>query len=72
MAISAPEPRDIYWPNLSSDIADPLAKLFRSLIVYMTLFFMVFFNTVIVSAISSLFDLNSLSRIFPVNKYLYI
>lgn len=62
----APEPRDIYWPNLSSRTADPYIKVFRGAFVHATLFFLVFFNTIIVSAISSLFDLDSIAKIFPV------
>ena len=61
----APEPRDLYWPNLSSKTADPHMKLLRTVVVYVCMFFMVFFNTLAVSAIASLIDLESLGRIIP-------
>jgi hypothetical protein len=70
MTRMAPEPRDVYWPNLSSHTADPYSKLIRGFFVYSAMFFMVFFNTIAVSAIASLIDLESLSRIIPVLKEL--
>ncbi|KAJ3085002.1 hypothetical protein HK102_000404, partial [Quaeritorhiza haematococci] len=65
MTRMAPEPRDLFWPNLSSRIADPYIKVFRSVFVYTALFFMIFFNTVIVSAIASFINLESLALWIP-------
>lgn len=75
IGIMAPEPRDLYWANLSGIGAGNWAKVFKSLFVHGlcllithagTLLFMVFYNTIAVSAISSLFDLDSIAKIFPV------
>ncbi len=65
MAKAAPEPRDLFWPNLSSRTANIYLKVFRSILVYIAMFFMVFFNSIAVSAIASLIDLKSLAEIIP-------
>jgi hypothetical protein len=65
MAKAAPEPRDLFWPNLSSRTANIYLKVFRSILVYIAMFFMVFFTSIAVSAIASLIDLKSLAEIIP-------
>ena len=56
----APEPRDVYWPNLSSGVAGTTIKIFRSLFVNFMLFLIIFFSIVtilgIVTFLSSLPD----------------
>ncbi|KAI9008420.1 hypothetical protein BC832DRAFT_575403 [Gaertneriomyces semiglobifer] len=70
MVRSAPEPRDLFWVNLSSKGADSYIKMFRSLIVVSTQFMLVFFSTIIVSAISALISLDNLQETFPGLKQL--
>lgn len=68
MARQAPEPRDIFWFNLSSKGADSYVKVFRSLFVVGTLFVLVFFSTVIITAIAALISLDKLQTTFPMLK----
>ncbi|KAI9095193.1 hypothetical protein DFS34DRAFT_188376 [Phlyctochytrium arcticum] len=65
MARQAPEPRDIFWVNLSSQSAVSHIKLFRSMFVAGTLLVLVFFSTIIVTAISALISLDKLQSTFP-------
>ncbi|TPX70665.1 hypothetical protein SpCBS45565_g01605 [Spizellomyces sp. 'palustris'] len=65
MARQAPEPRDIFWVNLSSKVAVSYIKMFRSVAVAATLFVLVFFSTIIVTAISALISLEKLQKTFP-------
>ncbi|KAH6575142.1 hypothetical protein BASA50_005313 [Batrachochytrium salamandrivorans] len=66
MTKMAPEPRDIYWPNLSSKTASSYTKLIRSLLVVISLFLLVFSSTFVVSSIAGLIDLERLAVYIPV------
>ncbi|KAI8901652.1 hypothetical protein BC833DRAFT_655373 [Globomyces pollinis-pini] len=68
MTRMAPEPRDIYWPNLSSKSAHTYTKLVRTLIVLSTLSFLVFSSTFVVSSIAGLIDLEQLAKYLPFLK----
>eukprot|EP00842_Homolaphlyctis_polyrhiza_P004161 jgi/Hompol1/4746/HPOL_000503-RA len=61
----APEPRDIYWPNLSSKAASSYTKVIRSLLVFVSLFMLIFFSTFVVSSIAGFIDLRRLAVYFP-------
>jgi hypothetical protein len=65
MTKPAPEPRDIYWPNLSSKGAHSSIKLFRGLIVLVSLIFLVFSSTAAVSTFAGLIDLKQLAVYIP-------
>ncbi|KAJ3156813.1 hypothetical protein HDU86_003579 [Geranomyces michiganensis] len=64
MARLAPEPRDVFWVNLSSKVADSYIKVFRSVAVAATLFLLVFFSTLVVSFVTALISLDT----FPALK----
>ncbi|KAJ8328094.1 hypothetical protein QVD99_000614 [Batrachochytrium dendrobatidis] len=66
MTKMAPEPRDIYWPNLSSKTASSHTKLVRGLLVVGSLFLLVFSSTFVVSSIAGLIDLEQLAVYIPV------
>lgn len=66
MLTMAPEPRDIYWANLSSPIASNHTKLARGLFVVISTFLLVSFSTVIVTTIAGLIDLEQLAILFPI------
>jgi Cytosolic domain of 10TM putative phosphate transporter/Calcium-dependent channel, 7TM region, putative phosphate len=66
MTKTAPEPRDMFWPNLSGVGAGNYSKLFRSLFVFGGMFGLVFFSFFVVSSIAGLIDLRQLAKIFPV------
>ncbi|KAI9203034.1 uncharacterized protein BJ171DRAFT_569284 [Polychytrium aggregatum] len=69
MVKMAPEPRDIYWANLSSRAASTYIKLLRSIFVYGTLFAIIFFSvTVISTVIVPLVSLDKLPELFPWTK----
>ncbi|KAI8822106.1 uncharacterized protein EV422DRAFT_417220 [Fimicolochytrium jonesii] len=59
MARLAPEPRDVYWDNLSAKGADSYIKMLRSVFVTGTLVLLVFFSTLIVSTITALISLDT-------------
>ena len=61
----APEPRDVFWPNLSSRTANSYTKLFRSLFVMGSMFSIVFSSTFVVSSIAGLIDLEQLGILIP-------
>jgi hypothetical protein len=61
----APEPRDIYWPNLSAPSARTFRKFFRSVLAVMAMFLLVFSSTLVVSSIAALIDLKQLGVLFP-------
>jgi hypothetical protein len=65
MTKPAPEPRDIYWPNLSSKGAHSSIKLFRGLIVLVSLLFLVFSSTAAISTFAGLIDLKQLAVYIP-------
>ncbi|KAI8608288.1 hypothetical protein BC830DRAFT_1174544 [Chytriomyces sp. MP71] len=52
VAKMAPEPRDIFWPNLSSRTATATLKLFRSIFMNSISFF-IFFSSIMLAAFSS-------------------
>ncbi|KAI8906749.1 hypothetical protein EDD86DRAFT_192935 [Gorgonomyces haynaldii] len=66
MTKPAPEPRDIYWPNLSARGAQNYTKVVRSIFVLSSMFILVFSSTFIVSSIAGLIDLEQLAVVFPV------
>jgi hypothetical protein len=61
----APEPRDIYWPNISGKSAHSYSKFFRNIIANIGIFFMVLSSTFVVYWIASLINLEQLAKIFP-------
>ncbi|KAJ3124233.1 hypothetical protein HK098_001295 [Nowakowskiella sp. JEL0407] len=66
MAKLAPEPRDIYWANLSSMTANPFIKLLRTAIVLFTLTILVLFSvTIITAVVTPLSNLKSFADSFP-------
>ncbi|KAJ3392635.1 hypothetical protein HDU92_008269 [Lobulomyces angularis] len=65
MTRSAPEPRDIYWQNLSSKTAESYIKFLRSILVSSILFFLIFFNTAVTSSISLLFQIDVILKWIP-------
>ncbi|KAI8845420.1 radial spoke protein 3-domain-containing protein [Chytridium lagenaria] len=72
MARMAPEPRDIYWPNLSSRAADSSVKVLRGLVVNSVLVFVVFLSTIAIFTLASLNVLPSMDlEKFPFLKDLF-
>ncbi|KAJ3024087.1 hypothetical protein HKX48_007268 [Thoreauomyces humboldtii] len=63
MARLAPEPRDVFWVNLSSKVADSYVKMFRSIAVTAILFLLVFSSTVVVAGITTLIDPTTFSAL---------
>lgn len=61
----APEPRDIYWRNLSSPVADSSFKLFRNLFVIIVHLLLVFFSTVVIASINVLVNVDRLEKLYP-------
>ncbi|KAI8922345.1 hypothetical protein DFJ77DRAFT_495618 [Powellomyces hirtus] len=70
MARQAPEPRDVFWVNLSSKVADSYIKMFRSVAVAATLFVLVFFSTIVVSGITALISLDTFPKLQSFLKHL--
>ncbi|XP_051216477.1 CSC1-like protein At4g02900 [Lolium perenne] len=61
----APEPRDVYWPNL----AIPFVSLsVRRLIMTVALFFLTFFFMVPIALVQSLANLDDIERVLPFLK----
>ena len=61
----APEPRDLYWPNLSASNAKRYRKFFRSIVATGTMFLLISSSTFVVSSISTLVDLQQLGKLIP-------
>jgi hypothetical protein len=61
----APEPRDIFWPNLSAKTAHSYSKVFRSLVAIGSMFLLVTSSTFVVYSIAGLIDLEQLGAYFP-------
>lgn len=61
----APEPRDIFWANISSPVAHPYIKLFRSVLVRVGLFFLVILWSVPIIAFAGLNSLDKLTALIP-------
>uniref|UniRef100_A0A8R7P0F8 Membrane protein C2G11.09 n=1 Tax=Triticum urartu TaxID=4572 RepID=A0A8R7P0F8_TRIUA len=61
----APEPRDVYWPNL----AIPFVELsVRRLIISVALFFLTFFFMIPIAFVQSLANLDEIERLLPFLK----
>ncbi|VAH18877.1 unnamed protein product [Triticum turgidum subsp. durum] len=61
----APEPRDVYWPNL----AIPFVELsVRRLIIAVALFFLTFFFMIPIAFVQSLANLDEIERLLPFLK----
>ena len=61
----APEPRDLYWPNLSASSAKRYRKFVRNLIATGTMFLLITSSTFVVSSIATLVDLQQLGKLIP-------
>ncbi|OUM63314.1 hypothetical protein PIROE2DRAFT_10155 [Piromyces sp. E2] len=61
----APEPRDIYWKNISDTLAHPYVKLLRSVGVAVALVLLILLWTIPVAFISSLINLDTIYSVFP-------
>jgi hypothetical protein len=61
----APEPRDVYWTNISGKTAHSYSKFFRSIIANLGMLILVFSSTFVVYSIAALLDLQQLALIFP-------
>jgi calcium permeable stress-gated cation channel len=58
----APEPRDVYWPNLSI----PFFELtIRRLIMVVALFFLTFFFMIPIAFVQSLANIEGIERVMP-------
>ncbi|KAJ8493176.1 hypothetical protein OPV22_014897 [Ensete ventricosum] len=63
----APEPRDVYWPNL----AIPFVELtIRRLIMAVALFFLTFFFMIPIAFVQSLANIEGFEKVFPLLKSL--
>ncbi|KAJ3029460.1 hypothetical protein HK097_005786, partial [Rhizophlyctis rosea] len=65
MARRAPEPRDIFWFNLSSRVADSSIKLFRTFTVQVIMVLLVFFSFVVITFIQGVAKPDKLIGVFP-------
>ncbi|KAJ3312309.1 hypothetical protein HDV04_003202 [Boothiomyces sp. JEL0838] len=65
---NAPEPRDIYWTNLSSKAAHSYTKLFRMIIVMTVMSLLVPFSTSVITSFAGLIDLEQLAKLLPILK----
>lgn len=61
----APEPRDVYWKNISSRVAHPYLKSIRSVLVFVALLVIIALWFIPVTALASLFALENLIQTFP-------
>jgi hypothetical protein len=61
----APEPRDLFWPNLAAYTANSFTKLLRGVFVMILTFLLISFSTFVVTSIAALIDLEQLAIIFP-------
>ncbi|ORX48148.1 DUF221-domain-containing protein [Piromyces finnis] len=61
----APEPRDIYWENISNTLAHPYVKLLRSVGTTVALVLLILLWTIPVAFISSLISLDTIYKYFP-------
>eukprot|EP00123_Amoebidium_parasiticum_P000769 comp11670_c0_seq1/m.6194 comp11670_c0_seq1/g.6194 ORF comp11670_c0_seq1/g.6194 comp11670_c0_seq1/m.6194 type:complete len:776 (-) comp11670_c0_seq1:261-2588(-) len=62
LAVPAPEPCDVYWPNLSIPTR---VKLVRTVLVAVATFFLVFFYMIPVAAVQGLTSMQALSDSIP-------
>ncbi|KAF9208359.1 hypothetical protein BGZ49_009051 [Haplosporangium sp. Z 27] len=58
----APEPRDVYWSNLS---LPPSELGVRAVVINTTVFFLIFFWSIPIGAFSSFLNLDSLEKLLP-------
>ncbi|KAJ3369054.1 hypothetical protein HDU91_000093 [Kappamyces sp. JEL0680] len=70
MVRMAPEPRDIFWNNLSARSAHNYSKFFRSLLAMGIMFLLVTSTTFVVSSIAALIDLKQLAEHFPFLQFI--
>ena len=61
----APEPRDLYWPNLSASSAKRYRKFMRNIVATATMFLLITSSTFVVSSIATLVDLQQLGKLIP-------
>jgi hypothetical protein len=66
----APEPRDVFWPNLSSRSAHNYSKFFRTIIAAVIMILLVTSSTIVVSSLAALIDLEQLSKDFPFLQFM--
>ncbi|TPX37211.1 hypothetical protein SmJEL517_g00833 [Synchytrium microbalum] len=71
MTRPAPEPRDVFWPNLSSSSANPLIKFMRGLGVQMSLIVLVFFTATPIAFLAGWTTPAGLAKLFPQLKDLF-
>ena len=71
IARMAPEPRDIFWPNLSSKSAHSSSKFFRSIIATAIMVILVTSSTLVISSIAALIDLEQLATEFPFLRFIH-
>ncbi|ORX45213.1 DUF221-domain-containing protein [Piromyces finnis] len=64
----APEPRDIYWKNISNRLANPYTKLLRAVLVIIISAVIITIWFIPLMLITSLTDINSLQIIVPFIK----
>lgn len=63
----APEPRDVYWPNL----AIPFVELtIRRLIMAVAIFFLTFFFMIPIAFVQSLANIEGFEKVFPLLRSL--
>ncbi|ORX83949.1 DUF221-domain-containing protein [Anaeromyces robustus] len=61
----APEPRDLYWKNISDTLAHPYVKLLRSVGIIVALVLLIMLWTIPVAFISSLISVDTIYKYFP-------
>eukprot|EP00833_Pecoramyces_ruminatium_P012441 jgi/Orpsp1_1/1186473/evm.model.d7180000050857.1 len=61
----APEPRDIYWKNISDTLAHPYVKLLRAVFITVAMVFLILLWTIPVAFISSLISVDTIYKYFP-------
>lgn len=66
----APEPRDIFWNNLSAKSANNYSKFFRSIVSMSAMVLLVTSSTVVVSSLAALIDLEQLAKDFPILQFI--
>ncbi|TPX50045.1 hypothetical protein SeMB42_g02206 [Synchytrium endobioticum] len=65
MTRMAPEPRDVFWPNLSSAVANPMVKFMRGLGVQAALIFLVFFTATPIALLAGWTTPAGLAKLIP-------
>lgn len=70
IARMAPEPRDVFWQNLSSKSAHRYSKLLRSFVAAAIMIFLITSSTIVVSSLAALMDLEQLALEFPFLEFI--